>query len=560
VKQTLEEMKIYRKSKQAEEALRESESRYKRLYFMVRLMCDNLPDLIWTKDLENRFIFANKACCEKMLNAKNTDEPVGKTDMYFADREKKSHPENPEYHTFGEMCTESDLAVLETKKSLRFDEFGNLKGKFVCFDVYKAPFWDKKGNLIGTVGCARDITRDKQIEENRKQAKEEKKKLEAQLRQSQKIEAIGTLAGGVAHDFNNLLTVIMGNAELALMAVIKDKSLRKKIEEIKKAGEKATSLTRQLLAFRRTQIVQPKILDINEILTDIEKMLGRLIGEDIELLTIPNPALWQIEIDPGQIEQVIISMVVNAREAMPYRGKLTIETANADLNENYFREYGIEGVKSGHYVMLAISDTSSGMDRKTQEHIFESFFTTKEVGNGTELSLSTIYSIVKQNNGFIWVYSEPGKGTTFKVYLPMVKGNSNQEEKEQTPMDDPGGSETVLIVEDDDVLRNLAQKALQQHGYKTLVAEKGEDALEVSKEYKGSIDLMITDVVMPRMGRKETAKRLQSLYPNMKVIYMSGYTANAIVHHGVSEPGLNFLEKPFTQEGLTRKVRKVLDE
>ncbi len=257
---------------------------------------------------------------------------------------------------------------------------------------------------------------------------------------------------------------------------------------------------------------------------------------------------------------MIMNMVVNASDIMPQGGKLTIQTANADLNENYFREHGIEGKKSGQYVMLAISDTGSGMDKETQEHIFEPFFTTKEVGKGTGLGLSTVYGIVKQNNGFIWVYSVPGKGTTFKFYLPMVKGDTDPEEKEQTPVDDPCGSETVLIVEDDDLVRNLAQKALQQHGYRTLVAENGEGALEVSKEYEGSIDLMITDVVMPKMSGKEAAERLQPLYPNMKVIYMSGYTDDAIVHHGVLEPGLNFLEKPFTPEGLARKVREILDE
>jgi CheY-like chemotaxis protein len=398
VKRALEEMKIYRKSKQAEEALWKSESRYKRLYFMVRLMCDNLPDLIWTKDLENRFIFANKACCEKLLNAKDTDEPVGKTDIYFAARERESHPENPEYHTFGETCTESDLAVMETEKPLRFDEFGNLKGKFIYLDVYKAPFWDKKSNLIGTVGCARDITREKQIEEDRKQSEEEKKKLEAQLRQSQKMEAIGTLAGSVAHDFNNILTTIIGNAELALMDVIKDESLRKGIEEIKKAGEKAASLTRQLLDFSRKQIV-----------------------------------------------------------------------------------------------------------------------------------------------------------------LPKMKGDAEPEEKEQTPVDVPGGFETVLIVEDDDNLRKFAQEVLLLHGYKVLDAENGEDALRVCKKHDGQIDLMIADVVMPKMSGREAAERLQPLYPQMKVIYVSGYTDNTIVHHGVLAPGLNFLEKPFTLEGLARKVREALD-
>ena len=403
---------------------------------------------------------------------------------------------------------------------------------------------DAEGRPTGVLAVVRDIS--------------EQKKLEAQLSQAQKMEAIGVLAGGVAHDFNNLLTVIIGYAQLALMNVIKDQSLRERIEEIKKAGEKAASLTRQLLAFSRKQIITPRVLDLNELLTGIEKMLGRLIPEDVELLTIPEPALWQVEVDSGQIEQVIMNLAVNARDAMPQGGKLTIETANADLDENYLREHGIEETP-GPYVMLAISDTGSGMDKETQEHIFEPFFTTKEVGKGTGLGLSTVYGIVKQSNGFIWVYSEPGKGTTFKVYLPKVKGDVEPEEKEQTSVDDLGGSETVLIVEDDNRLLKFAQKVLQSYGYRILAAENGEEALKIGKEHEGPIHLMITDVVMPKMGGREAAELLHH-YPQMKVIYMSGYTDNAIVHHGVLAPGLNFLQKPFSPEGLARKVREVLDK
>jgi signal transduction histidine kinase len=269
----------------------------------------------------------------------------------------------------------------------------------------------------------------------RKRIEEERKKLEAQLQQAQKMEAVGTLAGGIAHDFNNLLTVIIGNAQLALMNVIKDESLRKEIEEIKKSGDKAASLTRQLLAFSRKQIIKPDVLDLNEEINETEKILKRMIGEDIEFQTVLEPELWKVYADSGQIDQVIINMVVNARDAMPQGGKLTIETANADLDESYFREHGIRETP-GHYVMLAISDTGSGMDKETQEHIFEPFFTTKKVGEGTGLGLSTVYGIVKQSNGFVWIYSEPGKGTTFKVYLPKMKGDAEPEKKEQTPVDD----------------------------------------------------------------------------------------------------------------------------
>jgi PAS domain S-box-containing protein len=410
-------------------------------------------------------------------------------------------------------------------------------GQVINTTLHALPEKDDSGKVIGTRTAFIDIT--------------ESKRLEKQLIQSQKMEAIGTLAGGVAHDFNNILTTIIGNADLILMTVDKDESLRKGIEDIKIAGKRAAALTRQLLAFSRKQIIQPKVLDLNELLSGIEKMLVRLIGENIEILMIPESALWKIEIDPGQMEQVIMNLVVNAKDAMPNGGKLTIETSNMDLDENYFRDHGVEN-PPGPYVMMAVSDTGSGMDKEVQEHIFDPFYTTKEKGKGTGLGLSTIYGIVKQNNGFIWVYSEPGQGSTFKIYLPRVKGD--------TPVENLSGFETVLIVEDDDSLRKLMRTILKQKGYKILEAENGEDALRISEEHEGRIDLMITDVVMPKMSGKEVAERLQPLYPQMKVIYMSGYTDDAIVHHGVLAAGLNFLEKPFSSEGLARKVREVLDK
>jgi len=388
----------------------------------------------------------------------------------------------------------------------------------------------------------------------------EAKQLAAQFQQAQKMEAIGILAGGVAHDFNNILTIIIGNAGLALMEVGKDGSLRKEIEEIRTAGERAASLTRQLLAFSRKQIIQPEILNINALLTDIEKMLGRLIGEDVELLRIPGPALWQVKVDPGQMEQVIMNLVINARDAMPKGGKLTVETANVDLDENYFRKHGLQEDKPGAYVMLAVSDTGSGMDEETQSHIFEPFFTTKGVGKGTGLGLSTVYGIVKQSGGYIYVHSELGQGTTFKIYLPAVEGEVTQVHKEQTASDDLTGSETILIVEDDDALRNLAREILELQGYNILDAGNGIEALKVSEEHEGEIHLMITDVVMPKMGGRELEERLRPLRPEMKVVYMSGYTDEAIVHHGVLKPGIEFLQKPLRSESLKRKVREVLDK
>lgn len=433
--------------------------------------------------------------------------------------------------------------MLITHKTESFEAKRHSSGKML--NVKVEPIFDSAGELFGAVHIVTDITK--------------QKTLENQLQQSHKMEAIGTLAGGIAHDFNNILTAIIGNANLALMEVDEDGPLREEIEEIKTAGERAASLTRQLLAFSRKEIIQPKVLDFNELLAEIEKMLGRLISEDVELLTILEPALWQVEADPGQVEQVIMNLAVNARDAMPKGGKLTIETANVDLDGNYYREHGIKEGQPGSYVMLAVSDTGIGMNEETRERIFEPFFTTKEIGKGTGLGLSTIYGIVKQNNGFIWVYSEPGQGTTFKIYLPRYMGEPEPKDKEQTPVAGLDGSETVLVVEDDNALRKLARTILKQKGYKVLEAENGEDALRISESHDGSIDLLITDVVMPKMGGRKTAERLQPLYPQMKVIYMSGYTDNAIAHHGVLEPGLYFIEKPFSPKALARKVRETLD-
>ncbi len=392
----------------------------------------------------------------------------------------------------------------------------------------------------------------------RVQAEQKAKSFEEQLRQSQKIEAVGRLAGGIAHDFNNLLTVIKGYSDLALIKLKEDDPLKGNLKEIQKASQRATDLTRQLLTFSRRQILEIKVINLNTLLQDLDKMLHRVIGEDIELVYLLSDPLGKVRTDPSQIEQMILNLAVNARDAMPSGGKLTIETANVVLDEIYTRTH--IGVKPGRYVMLSVSDTGCGMSPEVREHLFEPFFTTKEIGKGTGLGLSTVYGIVKQSGGEIWCYSEPGQGTTFKIYLPSVEEEVttlHHEEDDKGRL--PQGRETVLLVEDEISVRGFAAQVLRENGYKLLEAANGDDALRMAQVYAGKIHLLLTDVVMPQMGGKELAGRLKTIQPNIKVLFTSGYTDNAIVRHGVLEPGSNFLQKPFSPVTLAQKVREVLD-
>jgi PAS domain S-box-containing protein len=386
----------------------------------------------------------------------------------------------------------------------------------------------------------------------------ERRALEQQLRQAQKMEAIGRLAGGIAHDFNNLLMVISGYSEFLLERIGPDPALRAPAQEIANAAERATGLTRQLLAFSRKQMLAPKVLDLNGVVTENLKMLTRLIGEDIDLVMVPGAELGAVKADPGQIEQVIMNLAVNARDAMPHGGKLTIETANVTLDENYARFHA--PVKPGEYVMLAISDTGLGMDNETQSHIFEPFFTTKGP-RGTGLGLSTVYGIVKQSEGYIWVYSEHGKGTSFKVYLPRVSASGEMVALQPAvAASKPGqGDETILLVEDEPNLRRLARQALESQGYSVLDAPDGASAIQVSNSHQGPIHLLLTDVIMPGMNGRELALRISSLRPEARVLYMSGYTENAIGHNGTLDEGITLLQKPFTLPALKAKVREVLD-
>lgn len=385
----------------------------------------------------------------------------------------------------------------------------------------------------------------------------ERKRLEEQLRQSQKLEAIGRLAGGVAHDFNNLLTVINGYSDLLLNILSDNDPSRRDLEQIKKAGERAASLTMQLLAFSRQQILQPQILDINLIVIDMDRILRRLIGEHIELVAKPQPGLERIKADPNQLEQVIMNLAVNARDAMPHGGELTIETANVTLDENYTQQH--VNVTPGPHVMLAISDTGSGMDAQTIAHIFEPFFTTKEVGKGTGLGLATVYGIVTQSGGHLQVHSEIDHGTTFKIYFPIIKETAKASDQGIKQDHGSDGLETILLVEDDPSVRALIHSVLEKSDYTVLEAGNGLEALEVSRKYPDTVDLLLTDVVMPKMGGRELAKNLASLHPAIKVLYISGYTHDTMLSHGIFDLKTAFLHKPFTPEELIRKVREVLD-
>ena len=406
------------------------------------------------------------------------------------------------------------------------------------------PVRDGSGAISHFVAVKRDIS--------------QRRRLEDQLRQAQKMEAVGRLSGGVAHDFNNVLNVIMGFSDLLLKRLPADDPLRRHGHQILKAANRGAGLTRQLLAFSRQQVLQPKIVDLNTVLTDIEKMLARLIGEDVELVTALAPDLGTVEVDPGQIEQVVMNLVVNARDAMPRGGTLAIETANVELTEADASQYNYP-VCTGPYVRLTVTDTGIGMDPGTQSHIFEPFFTTKAVGEGTGLGLSTVYGIVKQSRGYVWVESEVGEGTTFKIFLPRRSRPAAASGPAEAGQE-PRGSETVLLAEDDDAARGLWREMLESLGYVVIEARNGAHALEQAEAHSGRIDLLLSDVVMPRIGGRELAQRLSDHRPGLRVIFMSGYTADTMLRQGIAETGgSKFLQKPFSAQLLAKKIRETLD-
>jgi two-component system, cell cycle sensor histidine kinase and response regulator CckA len=399
------------------------------------------------------------------------------------------------------------------------------------------------GKIIGIQGGLTDIT--------------ERKMLEERLRQAQKIESIGRLAGGIAHDFNNLFLPIIGYTEMALTQIPPEESLFSDLELILDAAQRAKSLTNQLLAFSRKQVLNMRILNLSHTVADFEKILQRLIGEDVEVETKLDPMVNSVRADPSQLQQILMNLAVNARDAMPHGGRLTIETANVYLDEEYARRYAT--VQAGPHVMLAVSDTGHGMDEETLRQVFEPFFTTKDRTKGTGLGLATVYGIVKQHGGSIWPYSEPGQGTVFKIYLPKVDEVPEDDGGAKPPTTNLRGSETILVVEDEAMVRGFVRDILNGHGYKVIEAESGLRALDISRGFKGIMDLLVTDVIMPQMTGSELARRIVALRPDIRVLYMSGYTDDVIAQHGILDADVNFLQKPFTVQSLTERVRDILD-
>ncbi len=427
-----------------------------------------------------------------------------------------------------------------------------LAGKNVTYDVtvnrkdyqaHVAPLISE-GEIIGCIGLAVDVT--------------ERRALEVQMLHGQKMEAVGRLAGGIAHDFNNLLTVINGYCDLTLLKLDSNDPLRNNIDGVNQACDHAAGLTRHLLAFSRKQVLKPEVLSLNTVLSEMCRMIPPLIGEDIELLIDLCPHLGRVKADPGQIEQILVNLAVNARDAMPSGGELAMKTTNVILDDELASKF--ESVQSGRYVLLTVSDTGHGMSSETLQQAFEPFFTTKEIDRGTGLGLSTVYGIVKQSGGYVSVESEVARGTTFKIYLPQVDEEVSHVDKPATPSAMFTGRETVLLVEDDSQVRTVAAAALKMSGYEVLVAASGDEALLICEQSNSKIDLLLTDVVMPRMSGQELSDRLKTMRPDTRVLYMSGYSEDAIIHHGVMEMGAEFIEKPFSIESLTRKIRQMLDQ
>jgi two-component system cell cycle sensor histidine kinase/response regulator CckA len=514
--------------KAVEEALLQSDGQ-------LRLITDNMVDVISQTDAQMNIIYTSPSV-ERVFGYR-PEELVGTTATHLV------HPDDME-----SVLQQARKAREQSAPSVLLKyRWRHTNGSYLWTESTARLLYDEEGQSMGAIFGTRDI-------DDRMQAEMERAKLESQLAQAQKLEAVGGLAGGVAHDLNNLLSPILGYGELLLKDTTENDPRKDKLERILKAAKGARNLVRQLLAFSRKQTLEYKVMNVNETLAGFEKLLRKLIRENIEIKILPSPHIKSIMADIGQIEQVIMNLVINAADAMPEGGKLTIETANVALDEDYTKTR--PGVKPGEYVMLAFSDTGYGMDEETRLRIFDPFFSTKG-DHGTGLGLATVYGIVKQHGGNIWVYSEPGQGTTFKIYMPISEKVSPREKAIRRDEKDHDGTETILVVEDNELVRDIVCNILDDHGYRVLESENGREARKaVAAE---SVDLLLTDVVMPDMNGKELHAQLERDLPGLKVVYMSGYTDNVIAHHGVLDEGVDFIQKPISTITLLSKLRSVLD-
>ena len=505
------------------------------LLAMLNSVIEGTTDAVYVKDCDGRFLLVNGAACK--MFGKSAEEILGRDDRtLFAP-------------VTADLGMAYDLRIMAARKVESCeDELILATGEHILIQKTAGPVFDGQGNLIGIFGISRDVT-------NQKRSDEDRAKLWAQLLQAQKMESIGRLAGGVAHDFNNLLTVINGYSDLLLQQITPEDRIQEPISEIRKAGARAAALSRQLLVLSR-EVVRPKVFDLNEVIGEVEKMLGRVLGEDIRIETSLSPSLGLIRADAGQLHQVLMNLIVNARDAMPGGGKISIETSNVDLDQGYALQH--PELAPGPYVLMTVSDDGLGMSEEVRSHLFEPFFTTKKQSEGTGLGLATVYGIIKQTGGAIWAYSAPGAGATFKIYLPRVDEAMKAEGETKTVITTLRGTETILVVEDQQELRRLAAAILRRYGYEVLEAANAIEASVHAERHTGRIHLMVTDLVMPGMTGAELVLCLRPLRPDMKIIFMSGYAPNAIVDRGILDPDVPYLPKPFSPEALASKVREAL--
>ncbi|MGH8248009.1 MAG: response regulator, partial [Gammaproteobacteria bacterium] len=530
VKRALRDVAQREEQKRAEAAVRQNEE-------TIRLLLESTAEGIYGLDLEGNCTFCNPACLS-LLGFREMQDLAGRN------MHRLIHHTRPDGSPYpGDDCPLDSVLRSGTGAQLADEVFWRADESSFRTECLSTPI-RRDGELIGAVVTFLDVT--------------ERRRLEQHLTQSQKMEAVGRLAGGIAHDFNNHLGIIIGYSERILGRMAPDDPLRANVGRIKEAAMRSAALTRQLLAFSRRQVLEPTILDLNAAVTELGKMVRPLIGENIGFVTLLDPDLGKVRVDAGQIDQVVMNLVVNARDALPDGGTITIETRNTELDEEYARSHG-GGVKPGRYVVLAVSDNGAGMDKETQAHIFEPFFTTKEKSKGTGLGLATVYGIIKQSGGFIWVYSELGHGTTFKIYFPRALAPDRDVWADSSEAPIPPGAETILVVEDEESLRDVACSFLRDGGYTVMEAANGDEAIHVAKQYDGPIHLLMTDAVLPGMSGREVAEYLRACRRELKVLYVSGYTDDAILRHGLVHTDAAFLQKPYTRNLLLLKVSQLLD-